>query len=132
MPCHRRRIAVNGRIIVLKISRGMGAAIGYGCLAAFLYLISLQLYRWFRDGEWTHFGMSDGMRVVLAHCGIKSGDTGWLADLAQWLDAPVDWLGLHKVFEVIPASLALFALSILGNSLFIYCRDRIDESTRHR
>jgi hypothetical protein len=37
----------------------------------------------------------------------------------------VNWLGLHKVFEVIPASLALFAVSIAGNSLFIYCRDRV-------
>jgi hypothetical protein len=37
----------------------------------------------------------------------------------------VNWLGLHKVFEVIPASLALFVLSIAGNCLFIYCRDRL-------
>ncbi len=42
----------------------------------------------------------------------------------------VDWLGLHKVLEVVPASLALFALSILGNSIFIYCRDRIEECSR--
>jgi hypothetical protein len=32
-------------------------------------------------------------------------------------------MGLHKVLEILPASLALFALSILGNSIFIYCRD---------
>jgi hypothetical protein len=47
--------------------------------------------------------------------------------LVSWLDSPVDWLGLHKVLEVIPASLGLFALSILGNSVFIYCRDRLAE-----
>jgi hypothetical protein len=28
------------------------------------------------------------------------------------------------VFEVVPASLALFAVSIAGNCLFIYSRDR--------
>jgi len=31
------------------------------------------------------------------------------------------------VFEVIPASLALFAVSIAGNSLFIYCRDHLQK-----
>jgi len=118
--------------ITLKITRGAGAVVGYGCLAAFLYLISLQLYRWFREGEWTHVGVSDGMRVLLAHCCVKDGDTGRLAALAHWLDAPVDWLGLHKVLETVPASLALFAASILGNSIFIYCRDRIEDYSRGR
>jgi hypothetical protein len=47
--------------------------------------------------------------------------------LVHWLDAPVDWLGMHKVLEVLPASLALFVFSILGNSVAIYCRDRLDE-----
>ena len=114
-------------LIALKIARGAGAVVGYGGLAAFLYLISLQLYRWFREGEWTHIGMSDGLHVLLARCCVKDADTGRLAALAHWLDAPVDWLGLHKVLEVVPASLALFAASILGNAIFIYCRDRIEE-----
>jgi hypothetical protein len=35
-------------------------------------------------------------------------------------------LGLHQVLEILPASLALFALSIVGNSIFIYCSDRLD------
>jgi hypothetical protein len=39
----------------------------------------------------------------------------------------VDWLGMHKVFEVVPASMALFAVSIAGNCLFLYCRDRLDQ-----
>jgi len=120
----------SARKIALWIGCGAGAGVGYGCLAAFLYLISLQIYRWFREGEWTHIGVSDGMRVALAHCCVKDGDTGRLAAMSHWLDAPVDWLGLHKVLEVVPASLGLFALSILGNSIFIYCRDRMDESTR--
>lgn len=122
---------MSGRAIVLRITSVLGAVIGYGCLAALLSLISLQLYRWFREGEWPHIGMSEGLRAVLRHCCIKDGDTTRLAALAHWLEAPpVDWLGLHKMLEVVPASLALFALSILGNCIFIYSLDRIEENKR--
>lgn len=110
----------------MKVFGGIGAVFGYGCLLAFLYLVGLQAYRWFRDGEWTHIGVNEGLRAGLARCCVKEGDTGRLADFVQWLDAPVNWLGLHKVFEVLPASLAIFAVSIAGNCLFIYCRDRLD------
>jgi hypothetical protein len=120
-------IAVSGRGMVLQFGRALGAIVGYGCLAAFLCLISLQLYRWFRQGEWMPFGLIEGMRAGLSRCCATDGDTGRLAALLRWLDAPVNWMGLHKVLEVVPASLALFAVSILGNSIFIYCRDRIDE-----
>jgi hypothetical protein len=105
----------------------IGAVIGYGCLAAFLYLVGLQAYRWFREGEWTHIGLNDGLRIGLSHCCVKDGDIGRLAAFVHWLDAPVDWLGMHKVFEVVPASMALFAVSIAGNCLFLYCRDRLDQ-----
>jgi hypothetical protein len=115
------------RTVSLLISRALGAVVGYSGLAAFLYLIGVQIYRWFRDGEWTRFGVSEGMRVGLMRCCVQDGDTGRLATLVHWLDDPVDWLGLHKVLEVMPASLALFVLSILGNSIFNYCRDRLDE-----
>jgi hypothetical protein len=111
----------------LRVTTAIGAVVGYGCLIAFLYLVGLQSYRWFHDGEWTHVGMNDGLRIGLLHCCVKDGDTGRLAAFLQWLDAPVTWLGLHKVFEVVPASLALFAVSIAGNCLFIYCRDRLDK-----
>jgi len=110
----------------LRVTRICGAILGYGALVAFLCLISVQVYRWFRDGEWTHFGVSEGLRVTLLHCCVNDGDTGRLATLVQWLDEPVTWLGLHQVLEVLPASLALFALSILGNSLFIYAQDRLE------
>jgi hypothetical protein len=122
----------NDRSLLLKAAAGVGATVGYGCLAAFVSLIGVQVYRWFRDGEWTHFGAADGLRVALAHCCVKDSDTGRLAALVHWLDTPVDWLGLHKLLEVVPASLALFAVSILGNSLFIYCRDRLDGRTQSR
>jgi hypothetical protein len=119
---------VSERDLLLRGGRAAGANLGYGCLAAFLCLISVQVYRWFRDGEWTHFGVSEGIRAGLSRCCVKDGDTGRLASLLHWLDAPADWLGLHKVLEVVPASLALFACSILGNCIFIYCRDRIEAS----
>jgi hypothetical protein len=124
---------MSGRAIVLRITSVLGAVIGYGSFAAFLSLIGLQGYRWFREGEWPHIGMSEGLRAVLAHCCIKDGDAGRLTALAHWLEAPpVDWLGLHKMLEVLPASLALFALSIVGNCIFIYSLDRIGELKRSR
>jgi hypothetical protein len=112
---------------VFRLMSAIGAVIGYGSLIAFLFLVGMQSYRWFRDGEWMHFGMNDGLRIGLLHCCVKDGDAGRLATFMQWLDAPVTWLGLHKVFEVVPASLALFAVSIAGNCLFIYCRDRLEK-----
>jgi hypothetical protein len=117
---------VKVRSTILRVISVIGAVIGYGCLIAFLYVVGLQSYRWFRDGEWTHIGMNDGLRIGLLKCCVKDGDTGRLTALMHWLAAPVNWLGMHKVFEVVPASLALFAISIAGNSLFIYCRDRLD------
>jgi hypothetical protein len=102
-----------------------GAAIGYGCLAAFLALVGFQTYRWFHDGEWTHVGVDDGLRAALARLGGPEALGGPLGALGHWLDAPVTWLGLHKTLEILPASLALFAISILGNSLFVYASDRL-------
>jgi hypothetical protein len=121
-----RAFAVKARDVILRLISAVGAVIGYGCLIAFLFLVGLQCYLWFRDGEWTHIGMTDGLRVGLVHCCVKDGDTGRLAAFIHWLVAPVNWLGMHKVFEVVPASLAVFAMSIAGNCLFIYCRDRLD------
>jgi hypothetical protein len=116
---------MNARRTLLQLLAGIGALIGYGCLLAFLYLVGMQAYRWFREGQWTHIGMGDGIRKGLAHCCVKEGAGGRLESFLQWWDAPVTWLGLHKVFEIIPASLALFAVSIVGNCLFNYCRDRL-------
>jgi hypothetical protein len=122
----RGRRIVSGSKSLLKFLSIAGAVVGYGALSAFLILVVWQSYRWFRDGEWTHVGMSEGLRIGLQHCCVKDGDTGRLAALLHWLDAPVDWLGMHKVVEVVPASLALFAVSIAGNCIFIYCKDRLE------
>ena len=117
---------MKARDAALRVMSVVGGVLGYGCLTGFLYLVGLQAYRWFREGEWTHISMNDGLRIGLVHCCVKDGDSGRLAGFMHWLEAPVDWLGVYKVFEVIPASLGLFALSIAGNCLFIYCRDRLD------
>ncbi len=109
----------------LRCLGAIGAAVGYGCLLAFLALVGAQVYRWFRDGEWTHIGLAGGLREGLLHCCVKDGATGRLMALMQWLEAPEHWLGLHKVFEVVPASLAWCAVSIAGNCLVIYSKDRL-------
>jgi len=49
------------RNMVLRVIAGLGAIIGYGCLLAFLCLVGVQAYRWFREGEWMHVGMGDGI-----------------------------------------------------------------------
>jgi hypothetical protein len=105
------------RDALLSVTAGIGAVLGYGCLIAFLYLVAMQIYHWFRDGLWTHVGLGDGLRMGLERCCVK--------DFLQWLDAPEAWLGLHRVVDVVPASLALFLISMAGNCLFIYSRDRV-------
>lgn len=115
----------------LRIEGVLGAAIGYGSLAAFLGLIGLQIHRWLREGEWTHIGVVDCLRSTLSFFGVPDGGgVGRAAALSHWLDAPIDWLGLHRVLEALPASLALFAISILGNCIFIYSSDRLREMHR--
>lgn len=121
---------MTSRDAVLRTLRVSGATLGYGGFTLFLALVGVQVYRWLRDGEWTHIGVSEGMRIVLGYIGVQPGDVGRLAALSRWLDAPAGWLGLHTVLEVVPASLALFLVSIVGNGVFIYCRDRMDEAAR--
>jgi hypothetical protein len=118
---------MTGREFSLRAGGVVGAVLGYGCLAAFLCLIGFQVYRWFREGEWVHIGVNDGLRAAILHLGVTPESTGRLSALSHWIDAPVDWLGLHKVLDVLPASLAIFSISILGNSLFIYSTDRLRE-----
>jgi hypothetical protein len=107
--------------------RTVGGIVAYCCLTAFICLISVQTYRWFREGEWFHFGIADGLRALIVTCCVNEGDTGHLATFVHWLDTPADWFGWHKVLAVIPASIGLFALSMLGNFAFIYGGDRLEE-----
>jgi hypothetical protein len=117
---------MNARRVSLRSLSVAAALVGYGGLAAFLWLVSMQIYRWFKDGEWTHVGMIDGLRASVSHCCAPAAGSA-LADFSTWLDTPASWLGLHRVFEVLPASLVLFAISIVGNCAFIYCRDRLED-----
>jgi hypothetical protein len=123
---------MSARKAALRVLSVLGAIVAYGYLIACLALVGFQVYRWFQNGEWTHVGVNDGMRAALAHFAGAEGLTGWRASLARWLDAPVAWLGLHTVLEVLPASLALFIISILGNSLFVYTTDRLREERAAR
>jgi len=112
------------RAILLRVC---GAIVAYGCLAAFIGVVGVQLYRWFREGEWTSIGVSDGLFALLQRCGVKDGGAGRLARFAHWLATPDDWLGWHKILAAIPASLGLFTLSIIGNFAFVYGGDRLRE-----
>jgi len=117
--------AVKKGAVALRI---IGGIVAYGGLAAFLSLVAVQLYRWLRAGEWTHIGISDGLAALIGWFGVRETDAGRLAELARWLDAPTDWLGWHRVLDALPASLLLFALSVVGNWAFIYAGDRLDET----
>ena len=116
---------------LFKLAEVPCAILAYGSLATFLFLIAAQTLRWIRQGEWTHVGISDAMRDVLNRAGVIDADPGRLATLLHWLEAPADWLGLHKVMEVLPASLALFLASMIGNALLIYCRERREAANGH-
>jgi hypothetical protein len=113
-----------------RVASTLGGVVGYGCLAAFLALVGLQTYRWAKEGEWMHLSLADGMRAALRHLHVAADAPGLWPRLAHWLDAPVDWLGLHKVVEVLPASLVLFSIAIAGNFLFVYGSDRLRDHRR--
>ena len=119
--------AVSTRRSLLLILRVIGAALAYGCFALFLALVAFQVMRWLRDGEWTHIGLTDGLRALLLAGGVEAQGSSALAALVRWLDTPVHWLGLHRLLELLPASLALFLCSIFGNFAFIYSRDTLED-----
>ena len=125
--------ALSGREIVLRITRGIGAAVGYGGLAAFLWLISVQLYRWFRDGEWTHIGVSDGLRAALARCCVDSTaiPAGLLRCGTGSMRPWIGW-GCTKCSKSFRHRSRCSRCAIAGNSIFIYSCDRIEEFRRGR
>ena len=106
--------------------RAVAAVVAFGSFTWFLCLIGTQVYRWFRDGEWTRIGISDGLLSLISSCCVTNGSSGAMAQFVRWLEAPQSWLGWHRVLEVVPASMGLFLLSVLGNFIFISCSDRLD------
>jgi hypothetical protein len=106
--------------------RAISAVVAFSSFAWFLGLIIMQVYRWFRDGAWTHIGASDGLLSIVTSCCLREDGTGRMAELTHWLEAPTSWFGWHRVLEVMPASIGLFLLSVLANFVYIYCSDRLD------
>ncbi len=131
MPGGEREFPMMDRRMLGKWSwwflSALGAVIGYGFLLGFLWLVVAQISDWLRVGEWIHLGVAEGLHAELVRCCVHTGDKGHWAVLLQWLESPINWLGLHKLLEVLPASLAMFMVSVTGNCLFIYCKDRIAE-----
>lgn len=116
------------RNLIAKFMRAGGFVLAYGALAAFIGLIAYQAYRWLHDGQWTPIGVDQGLRVLLRASGIKDGDSGRLASFMRWLAAPTNWLGWHKVLEVIPASIGMFVLSVFGNWVHLYGADLLEQA----
>ena len=98
----------------LKVMAAIGAVIGYGCLIAFLCLIGLQSYRWFREGDWTHFGVADGMSVWLTRCCVKDGDKETCKIAIQTNNVEVDDRGL--VYAVDRANTGMHILELTGDA----------------
>ena len=124
--------AMTGRESSWRILSVLGGVVGYGCLAASLSLVGLQSMGGSRRENGRTSVCGDAIRAVLDRMHIPDDATGRLAGLSHWLDAPVNWLGLHKVIEVLPASLALFSVAILGNFLLVYGADRLRDVRRGR
>jgi hypothetical protein len=110
----------------LILLRALSAVVAFGSFAWCLGLVGTQLYRWFRDGAWTRISTSDGLISLVTSCCTQGDSEGRMAEIARWLEAPASWFGLHRVLDLLPASIGLFLLSVFGNFLYIYCSDRLD------
>ena len=87
----------------LQFARLLSAIVAYAFLAAFVALVGTQIYGWFRTGDWTHIGVNDGLRAVLARCCARHGD----GDLGrfqlhevQGAGAEQDWPGARNITEL--------------------------------
>jgi len=114
----------------LVVLRAVSAIIAFGSFAWFLGLIGTQIFRWFRDGAWTRISTSDGLISLVTSCCVRDNGAGRMWEFSRWLEAPGSWFGLHRVLEVLPASVSLFSLSVLANFLYIYCSDWLDAQQR--
>jgi hypothetical protein len=116
--------------IHLMALRALAAVIAFGSFAWCLGLIGTQLYRWARDGAWPRISASDGLVSLVSSCCARGDGEGHMADIARWLESPASWLGLHRILELLPASIGLFLLSVFANFIYIYCSDRLDSQRR--
>jgi hypothetical protein len=110
--------------------RAFAAIIAFGSFAWFLGLIGTQVYRWFRDGAWAGISTSDGLISLVTSCCMQDANAGRTADFVRWLGTPGSWYGVHRILDVLPASVSLFSLSVLANFIYIYCSDRLDAQRR--
>jgi hypothetical protein len=110
----------------LILLRALAAIAAFGSFVWCLGLIGTQLLRWFRDGAWPHISASDGLISLVTSCCSRADGAGRMADIARWLESPASWIGLHRVLELLPASIGLFLLSVFANFIYIYCSDRLD------
>ena len=108
--------------------RAMSAVVAFGAFVWFLCLIAMQIWHWFRDGQWTHIGLRDGLLSLVSSCCVSDeAGSGIAPALMRWLEAPDSCLGLHRLLEAVPASVGLFLISVFGNFIYIYCSDRLEE-----
>jgi hypothetical protein len=118
---------MNLRLIWL---RAISAVMTFAAFTCFLGLIGMQIYRWFRDGEWARISISDGLLSLVSSCCVREDGAGAMVAFAHWLEAPATWIGLHRVLEVLPATIGLFLLSVFWNFLYTYCSDRLEAARR--
>jgi hypothetical protein len=114
----------------LIVLRALAAIVAFGSFAWCLGLIGDQLYRWAHDGAWPRISTSDGLISLVTSCCTRADGAGRMADIAHWLESPASWIGLHRVLELVPASIGLFLLSVFANFIYIYCSDQLEARQR--
>ena len=111
--------------------RALAAIVAFGSFAWCLGLIGNQLYRWAHDGAWPRISASDGLiGLVTSAAARRRRRCGQDGGLAHWLESPASWIGVHRVLELMPASIGLFLLSVFINFLYIYCSDQLESLRR--
>ena len=83
---------VGGKII--KVIFGLG---GCAIFLSGIGIVSFQIYEYLKQGEWLSFTVIDGLLFI---------DSSWAKE-------PDDWLGIWKILNTIPLSLALIILAFI-------------------
>lgn len=61
-------------------------------------IVIYQTYEWLRYGDWIKISV---LQLL-----------SFSEELQSWIYYPTEWVGVHKIFELIPLSLALFLIGI--------------------